>query len=84
MELYEAITRRRTVRDFQEKRVGRAAIKRIIGAGLKAPSNNHMREWEFIVIMDRDARSRAIAGVNPNVTAKAAERITDGWGLGDG
>lgn len=44
MELYEAINKRRTVREWQNKDVDISAIKRIIGAGLKVPTHNHLRE----------------------------------------
>jgi nitroreductase len=81
VDLYQAIYNRRTVRDFQNRQISKAIIKRIVGAGLKAPSNNHLREWEFIVITDEEIRSRTIAGVKPNVTVKAAERIINKWGL---
>jgi nitroreductase len=81
VELYQAISNRRTVRDFQDRSISKAIIKRIVGAGLKAPSNNHMRQWEFMVVNDKDARARTIAGVSPNLTVKSARRIIDQWGL---
>ena len=83
MDLYQAIAKRRTIRDFQDRPISKAIVKRIIAAGLKAPSNNHLREWEFIVITDKETRSQTIAGINPNVTTKAAERIINRWGLRD-
>ncbi len=50
MELYEAIGKRRTVRDFAAKRVPDETLNRILEAGLKAPSHDHARDWHFIVI----------------------------------
>ncbi len=44
MEFYEAIEKRRTIRDFEDKSVDMEIIKRILSAGLKAPTNNHLRE----------------------------------------
>ena len=81
MDLYQAISNRRTVRDFEDRSISKATIKRIVRAGLKAPSNNHMRQWEFIVVNDKDARARTIAGVSPNLTVRSAKRIIDKWGL---
>jgi nitroreductase len=81
VETYQAIAKRRTVRDFSTQRIDKATIKRIIGAGLKAPSNNHLRQWEFIIVDDEETRLRAIAAVNPNLTVKSVERIIDAWGL---
>ena len=50
MELYEAINKRRTVREFLDKPVDFEAIKRILEAGNKAPTWNHNRNWSFIVL----------------------------------
>ena len=50
MELYEAIEKRRTVRDFQEKIVSEELLNRILEAGTKAPSHDHARDWHFVVL----------------------------------
>jgi nitroreductase len=81
VDLYKAIANRRTVRDFQDRPIGRSTIKKIVAAGLKAPSNDHLRQWEFIIVSDKKTRCRTIAGVNANMTVKAAERIINRWGL---
>ena len=60
MEFYETIKRRKTCRDWQNKKVSLAAIKRIVQAGLKAPSHNHMREWEFIVLRTPEEKIKAL------------------------
>ena len=60
MELYEAISQRKTCRDWQNKEVPPEAIKRIIEAGLKAPSHNHLREWEFIVLHTPEEKVKAL------------------------
>ena len=60
MDLYEAIEKRKTCRDWQDKEVAMEAIKRIIEAGLKAPSHNHMREWEFIVLHASEEKAKVL------------------------
>ena len=50
MDFYDVISKRRTVREWSEKTVGEDALKRIINAGLAAPTNNHLREWEFVIL----------------------------------
>lgn len=50
MELYEAINKRRTSREFLKKDVDFEAIKRILEAGNKAPTWNHNRNWSFIIL----------------------------------
>ena len=44
MDFYEVIDKRRTVRDFEDAPIDDTVLERIIGAGLKAPTNDHMRD----------------------------------------
>ena len=60
MDVYEAIATRRTVRDFEDKPVEMSLIERVLDAGLKAPSNNHLRQWEFVIINDREERAKGL------------------------
>lgn len=44
MDFYKVIEKRRTIRDFQNVVIPADAIERIIEAGLKAATNDHMRD----------------------------------------
>lgn len=46
MEFYETVSKRRTIRDFTADGISREAVERIISVGLKAPTNDHMRDWQ--------------------------------------
>lgn len=81
MEFYETVYARRAIRDFEARTVEPAVIERIIAAGLQAPSNDHLRQWEFVVINDREARRGVIDKVNKSLTEKDARKIINGWGL---
>lgn len=59
MELYEAINKRRTVREFLDKEVDFEAIKRILKAGNKAPTWNHNRNWSYIVLRTGEEKEYA-------------------------
>lgn len=83
MDIYEAIYARRTVRDFKEKDIDTETIKKLIGAGLRAPSNNHMREWEFIIVNEKEPKTEMISKVSKSLTKKDAVKILDGWGCVD-
>ena len=50
MEFYEVVNKRRTVREFLDKDVDFEAIKRILEAGNKAPTWNHNRNWNYIIL----------------------------------
>ena len=58
MNLYEAIEKRKSVREFQSRPVEEEKIIRVLEAGLKAPTNNHLRQWEFILIKDHEQREK--------------------------
>jgi len=74
MDVYDAIRLRRTVRDFKDKEIEADVIKRILDAGLRAPSNNHMREWEFVIANDRMTRLKLIDKVSRSMSE---DEITD-------
>jgi nitroreductase len=67
LDFYEVVDKRRTVREFQPRPVEAEKISRVLDAGVKAPSHNHLREWEFILIKDFEQRKRV---VDLGVTAK--------------
>lgn len=50
MEFYEAVQKRRTVREFLDKPVDLETVKRILETGNKAPTWNHNRNWSFIIL----------------------------------
>ena len=83
MDFYKTVEARRTVRDFEDRPIPREVLERIVGAGLKAPSNNHMREWEFIVLDDPATRMSAIRMVRSDVGIEESTAIIDAWGLTD-
>ncbi len=83
MDVYKAIYTRRTVRDFKEKKIGTEIVRKLLDAGMQAPSNNHMREWEFIVINDRSARLEIAGKVSDSESEEDAVRKIDSWGLTD-
>lgn len=60
MEFYEAVEKRRTVREFQSKSVEEEKLLRALSAGLRAPSHNHLREWEFILLRDFEERRKVV------------------------
>jgi 5,6-dimethylbenzimidazole synthase len=71
MDFYDAVETRRTVREFQPKPVEEEKIVRVLNAGLKAPSHNHLREWQFILVKDHEQRKRVVE------EGAQAENVTD-------
>lgn len=60
MDLYQAIQKRRTVREFADRPVPEHIVRRVLEAGLRAPSNAHLKYWHFIRLRDREARERTV------------------------
>ena len=83
MDIYEAIAKRRTVRDFQKRPIDEDIIQRIIDAGLRAPTNNHLRRWEFVLINDPAVRLSVIKKINNNIPSGDSEKMLDRWGYTD-
>ena len=67
MELYEAIYKRRITRDFKNKKVPDEVLERIINAGLQAPTHDHLRNWEFVVLKDDDEKKNALQFVKQGI-----------------
>lgn len=82
MNVYEAIAARRTIRDFAERPVPMPVVERIIEAGLKAPTNNHLRQWEFVIVEGKEERAKILRV--QNMTDKdECEAMLDGFGMTD-
>lgn len=79
MELYETINKRKTVREWQNKDVNISVIKRIIDAGLKAPTHNHLREWEFIVLHTEEEKAKALKFTKEGVEQFKKDNPVDSW-----
>jgi nitroreductase len=60
VDFYETVEKRRTVREFQSTPVQEEKLLKVLAAGLKAPTHNHLREWKFILIKDPEQRMKVI------------------------
>lgn len=84
MELYNSIEKRRTVRDFENEVIPEEAIERIISAALKAPTNDHMRDWHYIVIRDRNTVVKLLEIIPKGISEQDMEQLLKDWNLNDG
>ena len=53
MDIQQAITRRRAVREYTPRPVDEATITRLIDAAVHAPSAIHQQPWAFTVVRDQ-------------------------------
>jgi nitroreductase len=64
MEFREVIEKRKTIRDFQNKEVSATIIDYAIENGFKAPTYNHLRDWDFIIINSPESKFKLIESEN--------------------
>ncbi len=81
MDVYEAIAKRTTIRDFEDREIPLDIIKKLLAAGLQAPSNDHLRRWEFILVQDKDQREALIHSLDKPRSPQSVKRIVNGMGL---
>lgn len=68
MNVTEAVTSRRSVRQFLDKPVDRAAIERVLEKAQRAPSGGNTQPWNAVIV-----GGEALADITEKVKAKAKE-----------
>ena len=83
MDFYQVLEKRRTIRDFSNKEVTDEVLEKVLSAAFKAPTNDHLRQFEFIVVRGQENIARLISPVAENTKTiqqtqlKAAENVMD-------
>ena len=83
MEFYEVIEKRRTIRDFMPEEIPQDVIERVIAAALKAPTNDHMRDWQYVIVRDKDVTARLLDIVTKGISDDDMEQLIKDWNLDD-
>ena len=80
MELREVINKRKTIRDFQNKEISEHIIEYAIQNAFKAPTYNHLRDWDFIILNSLEPKLKLIESenINDSVNIEELERIFKG------
>ncbi len=58
MDVYEAISTRKSVRSFQDKEISEEVMGRMLGAVRLAPSASNRQEWRFVIATDPELRKQ--------------------------
>lgn len=83
MEFYEVVEKRRTIRDFENEEIPQAVVERIISAAMKAPTNDHMRDWHYIVIRDKETVAKLLDIIPKGISDADVEQLLKDWNLND-
>lgn len=83
MEFYEAIEKRRTIRDFENTDIPQEVLERIIGAALKAPTNDHMRDWHYIIVRDKNTVIKLLDIIPKGISDEDMNQLLVDWNLSD-
>ncbi|WP_410496411.1 nitroreductase family protein [Cellulosilyticum sp. ST5] len=83
MDFFEVVHKRRTIRDFENKQIKDEDIKKIIEAGFCAPTNDHMRDWNFIVIKDKKTVITLLDIVPKGISEEDMSNLIRDWNLND-
>jgi nitroreductase len=74
MDVLDVIKKRRSVRSFKEGVIPRELIEKIVDAGRLAPTARNVQPWEFVVVSDKEKRTKlaALATTGPFIAEAPA------------
>lgn len=75
METKKAISSRRSIRKFKNKRVSREKIEELLELAVKAPSGKNKQPWEFIILQQE--KKNKLVEILKNKTQKCKENGDD-------
>lgn len=64
MKFRDVIEKRKTIRDFKNKEIAKDIIDYAIENGFKAPTYNHLRDWNFIILSQLESKLKLIESEN--------------------
>lgn len=83
MEFYEAINNRKTVREFEDETIPTDIIEKIISAAFKAPTNDHMRDWHYIIVRDKKIAAKLLDIIPKEISDEDMGLLIKDWNLSD-
>jgi iodotyrosine deiodinase len=76
---YEAMDKRRSLRDFSDKPVAREVIENIILTASSAPSGAHKQPWTFCVVSDPDLKKAIRIAAEEEEYTNYHGRMSEEW-----
>jgi len=60
MNVFEAISQRRSVRTYKNREIEEDVLHKVLEAGRLAPSASNRQEWKFVVVRDPEKRAKLV------------------------
>lgn len=64
MEVFEAISKRKSIRKYQNKEIEDEKLDKILESARIAPSAANRQEWKFIVVKNQETRDKLVEAAN--------------------
>ncbi len=64
MDVFKAIEKRKSVREYLDKPVEQEKLERILKAARLAPSAKNFQEWRFVVVKDKETIKQLVPAAN--------------------
>ena len=79
MDFSELLTRRRSVRDYQDKPVSEKIIHEVIQDSIKAPNAGNMQLWRFVIVNNRQWMTKISDACKKAILSDIAENPNSGY-----
>ncbi len=83
MEFFEALNNRKTIREFENETIPTDILEKIICAAFKAPTNDHMRDWHFIIVKDKNMTVKLLDIIPKGISDEDMDLLIKDWNLSD-
>lgn len=78
MEVFEAISKRFSCRDYAEREIEQDKLAKVFEAAILAPSGHNTQDWRFVVVTDKTVKTRLAAACNEQYWLEQAGAIIVG------
>jgi nitroreductase len=64
MDVFEAITQRKSIRKYKDKEIEKEKLIKVLESARIAPSASNRQEWKFIVVKDENTRNKLVSAAH--------------------
>jgi len=82
MEIQEAIEKRKSIRNYQDKLIPENKLQKVLEAARLAPSGANRQEWKFVVVRDIEKRKQLSKAANGQAHVAGAPVVIAGVATG--